>query len=276
MDTIPQGTPEHKLNPQTTFIYALIDPRDNAIRYIGKANDPQHRFQVHIRSCEKEATHKGRWIKGLKLLNLAPLLKIVEEIPFDRWKEREAYWIQYYHSQGAPLTNGTAGGDGMQSPTPEVRAALSRAHKGKPRPDVSAARKGKKRPPEVGAKVSASQTGKILSEEHKRKISVSRTGKKYPNISTSMKGRKLSPESIEKRSTAVRGRKRPPEVGAKVSATKTGTKRPPFSDEWRKNIGDSVRGRKHSPEAIEKMSLARKKWHAMRNSSPPDAPTLWD
>jgi group I intron endonuclease len=55
-----------------------------------------------------------------------------------------------------------------------------------------------------------------------------------------------------------KGKKRPPEVGTKVSATKTGTTRPPFSDEWRKNIAESSRGRKHTPESIEKIAAAKR------------------
>lgn len=272
-DIIPENIPQSKPNPDTTFIYALTDPRTNEIRYIGKSNDPQHRLKAHLRST-KETTYKSRWIKHLKSLDLKPILSILEEVPIDKWQEREMYWIQYYHSQDAPLTNGTDGGDGMTSPSPELREKLSLARKGKKRPDVSAALTGRKRPPGAAAKAAASNKGKPLTEERKANISASKKGKKQPNVSTSMVGRKLAPESIAKRSAAIRGSKRPPEVKAKISAAHTGKKREPFSEEWRRKLGDASRGRKHTPEARERMSLARKKWHAMRNS-PPESPTLW-
>jgi hypothetical protein len=64
-----------------TYIYALIDPRDNHIRYIGKADDPIYRtfFQKH---------HKGSHINEAKYsksntynLNLKiPIFKIIQEI----------------------------------------------------------------------------------------------------------------------------------------------------------------------------------------------------
>ena len=35
---------------ENVFIYALSDPRDDKIRYIGKANNPESRYKNHYNS----------------------------------------------------------------------------------------------------------------------------------------------------------------------------------------------------------------------------------
>ena len=45
-----------------TFIYALIDPRTNEIRYVGKSNMPNIRYKAHIRNRKQNNTHKNNWI----------------------------------------------------------------------------------------------------------------------------------------------------------------------------------------------------------------------
>lgn len=363
-DTIPQDASQNNLTPKTTFIYVLIDPETQEVRYVGKANNPQVRFGSHLR--DKQNTHKTNWIRKLQSKGLKPLMEVIEEVPYEQWKEREMFWIAFYQAQGCNLTNSTGGGDGhdlapesrakisaaakarkrepfseewrrklgdiargkKQSPehvakrtakqlgsthTPETRGKISAARKGKPlSPEAKAkikaihatpeykkrqvaSHKGFKHTSEAKAKIAAANRGKRVSPETREKLANANRGAKRSSetkakiaaakkntspetrakISTSLTGKKLSPESIEKRSAAVQGKKRPPEVGAKISATKTGKKREPFSDEWKNNLRDASRGRKHSPESIEKMSLARKRWHAMKQN-PPDAPTLFE
>jgi hypothetical protein len=47
-------------------IYALTDPNDNAIRYIGKSKNPRSRYAQHIaESRKRQNTQKKQWIKRL-------------------------------------------------------------------------------------------------------------------------------------------------------------------------------------------------------------------
>ncbi len=85
---------------------------------------------------------------------------------------------------------------------------------------------------------------KPLTEEHKRKISEHH---KKTGVGKWMIGRKIPKEIVEKRAAKLRGKKRPP-----------------FSDEWKKNIGEGGKGRKWTPEHREKMLLIRR----ATNSSP--------
>lgn len=96
---------------KTTYIYALIDPNTDEIRYIGKSNNPKARYAVHI-SLNKNDTnkHKKRWIRGLLKSNQEPILKILEKVQYSKWEERERYWIDHGRDEGWPLTNIADGG----------------------------------------------------------------------------------------------------------------------------------------------------------------------
>ena len=71
----------------TTFIYALLDPRDNSVRYVGKADDPYRRYCEHLK--ENYDSHKCRWIKVLMGMGLLPIRQILEECDCSIWQERE-------------------------------------------------------------------------------------------------------------------------------------------------------------------------------------------
>jgi group I intron endonuclease len=98
---------------KTTFIYALIDPRDGQIRYIGKTNNTKQRLQNHCNPARYQKTHKFNWIKLLRSKGLKPQIKVIEEIPVSQWKKREKYWIYYFKKQGCKLVNTCGGGEGL-------------------------------------------------------------------------------------------------------------------------------------------------------------------
>lgn len=111
-----------------TNIYALIDPRTNKIRYIGKANNPKERLRLHLQPTNlKYFTYKNNWIKSLLKLGLKPLLRILEIVSIKEWKEKESYYIKFYKKYG--LANSTDGGDGLANPNNLTKAKISKALK---------------------------------------------------------------------------------------------------------------------------------------------------
>jgi predicted GIY-YIG superfamily endonuclease len=87
------------------FVYTLVDPRDNAVRYVGITNDVYARFSQHIR-CEGNNITKNRWITELRELNQMVIMRTIETAEtIEEVRKREAYWIQQYTSQGANLLN---------------------------------------------------------------------------------------------------------------------------------------------------------------------------
>jgi DNA-binding XRE family transcriptional regulator len=86
------------------FIYALLDPRDGTVRYVGCAIDVEKRFQEHLR--DRGNTPKCRWLAELKQDGLYPKLEILEIVKgFYGAFSREDYWIKEMLAAGAPLTN---------------------------------------------------------------------------------------------------------------------------------------------------------------------------
>jgi hypothetical protein len=99
-----------------THIYALTDPRNGEIRYIGKANNPSARILQHL---EDKGTNykKEEWIDELLANGMLPEIITLETTDLDHWKEREIYWIEYGRRQGWNLTNLSGGGTGMSQIT---------------------------------------------------------------------------------------------------------------------------------------------------------------
>lgn len=100
----------------TTYIYALRCPESDEIRYIGKSTNPNRRLSAHISAAVNKAYdhHTSRWIRKLSLLDLVPSIEILEEVASgDSWREVERRWIKEGNEKGWPLTNSTAGGEGL-------------------------------------------------------------------------------------------------------------------------------------------------------------------
>jgi GIY-YIG catalytic domain len=77
-------------------IYALIDPRDNAIHYIGMSDDAEYRFYQYSLN-RKVSERQKRWFKELQRLGLSAIPQILETVvpnTLDAARSREEYWIQ--------------------------------------------------------------------------------------------------------------------------------------------------------------------------------------
>jgi len=60
------------------YIYALIDPLDRKIRYIGNTRNPEARYKQHLKEVEKRCkTEKQKWIRSLLDNKLKPLMRIM-------------------------------------------------------------------------------------------------------------------------------------------------------------------------------------------------------
>lgn len=106
------------------FIYALIDPRDNVVRYIGITRNIYKRLTEYMDDPWGNE-RKKKWITELKQLGLSAEMEILEDIeagPDAQMvaTEREEYWIQEYLRSGAPLLNI----QGVTKPYPRVKKKL--------------------------------------------------------------------------------------------------------------------------------------------------------
>jgi hypothetical protein len=96
------------LASKTRYIYALIDPPDDTVRYVGVTKNAYFRLAQHMHSSTNG--DKTVWINELKQQGLSPEMEILETIDnvpnIDLVAQgRELYWIQHFLEVGAPLLN---------------------------------------------------------------------------------------------------------------------------------------------------------------------------
>ncbi len=92
--------------PAPRFIYGLIDPRDNRLRYVGRAVNPEHRRRQHIASARKGSGPPcAAWIREVLDAGMEPGLVILEQTTRDEAPAREVAWIATYRPTTPDLCN---------------------------------------------------------------------------------------------------------------------------------------------------------------------------
>jgi hypothetical protein len=90
---------------QMYFIYALIDPRYKAVRYVGQTRDVYKRFLKHI-NCSDSNFAKNAWLMELRSLNKMVIMETLEEVSnLEKALEREQYWIKHFQVTMHPVMN---------------------------------------------------------------------------------------------------------------------------------------------------------------------------
>jgi hypothetical protein len=158
--------PEHKpTGDVVAYIYGLVDPETEQIRYIGKSIRPAERLENHINEPPSNC-HRSHWLQKLKRAGLRPGIVIIESVVGAwPWQESERFWIAYGRKQGWPLTNNTSGGDGVQDLAPEARAR------------IVAAGRGRKHTPAELEKMRIASTGRVFGPESRAKQSAAFKGR---------------------------------------------------------------------------------------------------
>lgn len=86
-------------------IYALIDPSDGLIRYVGMAQDLYSRFIQHI-NCESRNAEKNLWVTDCRSRNVMIQMRTLEAVETrDQALEAEKRWIEHYCALSMPLLN---------------------------------------------------------------------------------------------------------------------------------------------------------------------------
>ena len=240
-------------------IYKIANTINGKI-YIGRTQQKlDRRITQHKYDSKKGSLGIGAAIRKYGWENFT--VEVIEKCLVEKLNEREIFWIAELNSKAPNGYNLTDGGEGLVNPSEEARAKMSAN-----RPDVSGKNNpnyGKKTPPEVCAKISASNKGKHSERKGKKnspetcaKISANHadvSGEKNPNY-----GKKHSPEVCAKMSAAKKGKNNPiygrprsPETCAKISAKLKGKPSP-------------LKGKKRSPETIAKIIESNKRTWARK------------
>jgi hypothetical protein len=117
-----------------TTIYALLDPRDESVRYVGatrKRLSQRLRHHEQSRHAAHNTAPRYEWLRDLAAAGLRPRIQELEVVPELRKAEAEQRWIEHYRGLGSDLLNVKRGGGGPSSSavrqrwTPEQRAHAS-------------------------------------------------------------------------------------------------------------------------------------------------------
>ena len=93
------------------YIYCLICPVTNTVKYIGKTKQPLNkRLKAHL--IERGNSRKCIWIRSLK--NRIPMIKLLEVSNNLEWKEKENFWIEKHKKT---ILNQVKGGGGCVNKT---------------------------------------------------------------------------------------------------------------------------------------------------------------
>ena len=117
------------------YIYKLIDPTTNQIRYIGQTDNIKRRYNDHISSSLNKNsssynTHKSSWVRKVVNNNLFPIIEVVEECnSLEQSNIRERYYIEKLTNEGYKLTNSYI--SDVTEFSLNTREKMSNARKGK-------------------------------------------------------------------------------------------------------------------------------------------------
>lgn len=253
------------------LIYALIDPRNGATRYIGKSTSGMRRPREHAYYARHGSPqYCERWVRQLQSLGLVYEIVVLEEVGgMDRLGMREKWWIAFARAWGCSLTNLTDGGGGMSGyvPTMEARARIGAANRvhgigRKQSAETVARRVAKLRVHTCSAamreKIRQANKGRTLTAEHRAKLSAAasnRTPEVRARMGLAQRGKRLTPEHRAKIAVAGVGRRPTPETRKKLSAWQRGVAK---SIEHRAKIAISLSGKRASIETRAKLSAIRR------------------
>jgi hypothetical protein len=86
-----------RTSPPIVYVYGLVDPRTNQVRYVGASIDPWRRRSEHLseaRSASQSA--KALWLRDLLATGGQPQVLILGRTARDDWRSIEERWIASY------------------------------------------------------------------------------------------------------------------------------------------------------------------------------------
>jgi hypothetical protein len=101
---IPERLPEGQY-----AIYALIDPTDGLVYYIGQTQKPQQRFAVHL-GMRHHTGEKASWLRRLVEQGQQPHMQLLEVVTGEELAlTQEQAWIRHFRKKGMLLFNARPG-----------------------------------------------------------------------------------------------------------------------------------------------------------------------
>lgn len=164
------------------YIYGLVDPFTDKIRYIGKSVRPKERLTNHCN--DRSVTWRTNWIQSVIKMGKRPQLLILQTLKDgDDWQKIETEWIKKGRNNGWKLTNCTDGGDGVHNPPEHVRLKMKktwigRHHTEKTKKLIGEKSKGRKHSEQSKLKMKKLMSGRKITWRGKLSKAISKLSDK--------------------------------------------------------------------------------------------------
>lgn len=87
-------------------VYALIDPTDQLVYYVGQTRHPAKRLAEHVRTRIGQDA-RAAWLRSLHDRKQQPIMRILEMVTgLETALQQEQQWIRTFLEKGMPLVNG--------------------------------------------------------------------------------------------------------------------------------------------------------------------------
>jgi hypothetical protein len=95
------------------YVYALVDPSEQKVAYIGQTKSPKTRMYAHTKMGNhfagidrKYASKLFMWLSDMVIKGVKPEMVIVEITTLEKVAEREMWWLSKFEELGIELVNG--------------------------------------------------------------------------------------------------------------------------------------------------------------------------
>jgi hypothetical protein len=108
------------LTCEVAYIYGLVDPRNDEIRYIGKTINPHSRLESHLIESKdiNKKNYRVNWLRKLTSIGLHPKITFLRTCPSHEYEKYETEYIKIYSCNR--LTNSDETGQGSKNRKKEV------------------------------------------------------------------------------------------------------------------------------------------------------------